>query len=48
MNNWVSGLSLDELKYFAPPLFIFEDDPEEAAIYMYREGRHKPLASAEV
>lgn len=46
MNNWMSALSQDELKYLAPSLFIFEDDPEEAATYMYREGNHRPMASA--
>ncbi|WP_288364471.1 hypothetical protein [uncultured Spongiibacter sp.] len=46
MNNWIAGLSETELKYMAPALFIYEDDPEDAAIFMYQEGLSKPMAAA--
>ena len=46
MNDWMSELSKTELKYIAPALFVFEDDPEKAAIFMYKEGYAQPMASA--
>lgn len=46
MNNWISGLSETELKYIAPALFVYEDDPEDAAIFMYKEGLSKPMGAA--
>lgn len=46
MNNWISALSLDELKFFAPALLVYDDDPEEVAAFMYREGWHRPIASS--
>ena len=46
MNDWVSVLSINELKSLAPPLFLFGDDPEDAAMYLYREGLSSPIMSA--
>lgn len=46
MSNWLSNLDDDELKYMAPVLFIFDNDAEAAAQYLYREGYPLPVAGA--
>ena len=46
MNSWVSNISVTDLKFLAPPLFIFENDPEDAAQFLYKEGMSNPMATA--
>jgi hypothetical protein len=43
MNEWIQNLDSEELKQIAPPLFFIDDDPEEAAVFLYREGKPSPV-----
>lgn len=45
MANWMSAISEKELQYIAPALFVYSDDPEDAALFMYREGLSRPMAA---
>ena len=43
MTNWIDSIDIDELKYEAPVLFVLDDDPEKAALFLYREGYSSPM-----
>jgi len=43
MTEWIQNLDESELKYEAPSLFVFDEDPEGAAIFMYKEGYPAPI-----
>ncbi|MBF6058005.1 hypothetical protein [Thiomicrorhabdus heinhorstiae] len=49
MNEWLDGINADELEYFASPLTLLnsgsEEDTEQAASFLYREGPSHPRAS---
>ena len=46
MAEWIKYLDENELKCEAPPLFMFDEDPEDTAVYMYREGFPEPIMKA--
>jgi len=45
LDTWLNKIDEEELKYLEPVLFVFEDSPEEAAQFLYREGMSRPMAS---
>lgn len=45
MSDWFDSLSAENLQDEAPSLHLCPDDIEEAASYMYREGKHQAFAS---
>lgn len=46
MTEWIQYLDEYELMQEAPSLFIFDEDPEDAAIFLYKEGLPKPMMAA--
>ena len=42
MTDWLSELDSMELQIMAPQLFVMEE-PEDAALYLYREGLTSPI-----
>ena len=43
MTSWIDSLNIDDLKFEAPVLFVLDNDPEAAALYLYREGYPAPM-----
>jgi hypothetical protein len=43
LNSWIESLNLDDLKFEAPVLFVLNDNPEDAALFLYREGYPSPM-----
>ena len=43
MTNWIDSLDLNELKFEAPVLFVLDEDPEKAALFLYKEGYPAPM-----
>jgi len=41
--DWINSLDINELKFVAPVLFFLDENPEDAALFLYREGFPTPM-----
>jgi len=50
MDSWLNGINCKELQFIATPLSILdsgsEEDSEMAASFLYKDGRSRPMMSA--